>query len=359
MSKKSSSNTSRRRFLAASGAALGALATTGLSSRRAVAQQKPIKITLGYQTLWAAQGELFETLRRTNILELNGIQADFKTFTFGGPLAEAAVAGEIDNIVAADVPVLRGAARLSGTRILARTHDARWALVSQPDFKGGLAELRGKKLSGAFATTTFPRSVEAIVAAGIKDPFRELTIINQDVADQVSALQSKQVDIVSTWDPTLEKLVRSGYRLVHESARGDSPAWLALTGKWLAANGDDAAVRFLKAWVTAVWWTSNNIETAHAWFSQTSRIDRDLLVAAAQQDRYLRAPVADIKTLDFQIDNSQVESSQRVIEFLVERKLLQTPIKVAGFIDNSLVRRAQTEIAAAKPALNDVKVLVN
>jgi ABC-type nitrate/sulfonate/bicarbonate transport system substrate-binding protein len=358
MSKKRSSKPSRRQFLAGSGVALGALAATGLSSRPALSQPKPVKITLGYQTLWAAQGEIFETLRRTNILELNGVQAEFKTFTFGGPLAEAAVAGEIDNIVAADIPVLRGAARLPGTKILARTHDARWALVSQPDFTGGLGDLRGKKLSGAFATTTFPRSVEAIVAAGIKDPFRELTIINQDVAEQVNALQSKQVDIVSTWDPTLEKLVRSGYRLVHESARGDNPAWFALTGKWLAANGEDAAVRVLKAFVTAVWWTSNNIDTAHGWFSQTSRIDRELLIAATQQDRYLSAPVPDITTLDFQIAAAQSESSQRVINFLVERKLLQTPIEVSPFIDNSLVRRAEKEIAAGpRLALGDIKVV--
>ena len=265
---------SRRAVLVAAGSGLATVAMPAVSLR---AQQKPVKITLGYQTLWTAHGEMFETLRRTNIPELFGVQADFKTFTFGGPLAEGAVAGAIDNIVAADIPVLRGAARVPGTKVLARTHDWRWGILTQPDFKGGLADLRGKRFSGAFATTVFPHAVETLVASGIADPFRELTIINQDVTEQVNALQSRQVDAVATWDPTLERLVRLGYRLAHESPRGDSPSWLALTGPWLAANGDAGAVRVLKAYIAAVWWASNNIDTAHAWFSQTSRIDRDLL----------------------------------------------------------------------------------
>src|ERR1700722_5775884 len=56
---------------------------------------EPIKVVIGYQSLWAAGGEVVEALRHTNIFELNGISAEFKTFTFGGPLAEAAVAGDI------------------------------------------------------------------------------------------------------------------------------------------------------------------------------------------------------------------------------------------------------------------------
>jgi ABC-type nitrate/sulfonate/bicarbonate transport system substrate-binding protein len=85
---------------------------------------EPIKVVIGYQSLWAAGGEVVEVLRHTNIFELNGITAEYKTFTFGGPLAEAAVAGDIDNVFAADAPVLRAMARMPGSKILQRTHDA-------------------------------------------------------------------------------------------------------------------------------------------------------------------------------------------------------------------------------------------
>jgi len=340
-------NRPSRRAVLGGAATATIIAAADRFPRRARAQS-PIKITLGYQSLWAAQGEIFETLRRTNILVLYGFDAQFKTFSFGPPLVEAAVAGDIDNLIAADIPVLRGTARLAGTKVLARTHDWRWGIVAQPDFKGGVADLKGKRFSGGFGTTVFPRAVETIVAAGITDPFREINIINQDVTEQVAALQSKQVDAGSTWDPTLERLVRLGFRLVHESKQGDSPAWLGLTGRWLERNGDDAAVALLKAWVTAVWWTSNNLDQARGWFSETSRIDKDILAVAGKADRYLKAPVDDITKLDFAIDAEQVSASQRVVAFLVERKLLQQTIDVPSFVDRTLITRAQQEIAAGK-----------
>lgn len=344
----------RRQALALGGAAV---AGSALGITAPALAQGVTKITLGYQSLWAGQGEIFETLRNTNIPELVGLDAQFKTFSFGPPLVEAAIAGDVDNLIAADVPVLRGAARLPGTRILSRTHDWRWGIVAQPDFKGDVADLKGKRFSCAFGTTVFPRSVETIVAAGIKDPFRELNIINQDVTEQVATLQAKQVDAVSTWDPTLERLVRLGFRLVYESKQGDSPSWQALTGRWLEKNGEDGAVKLLKAWVLATWWASNNIDQARTWFSATSRIDLDILKATGKADRYLRDPVKDVTTLDFTIDDDQVKASQRVVNFLLERKLLQQAIEVAPFIDRKLIARAQQEIASGpRIDLGQIKV---
>ena len=323
------------------------------------AQQAPVQMTIGYQSLWATGGEIFETLRHTNILELNGIKAEFKTFTFGGPLGEAAVAGEIDNIFAADAPVLRAVARLPGSKVLSRTHDQRFAIVAQPDFKGGLADLRGKTLSGPFGTTTFPRCVEHIIAAGVKDPFKEIKIINQDIAEQTSALQGKQVDAVTTWDPTQERLIRMGYRVLYESKQGEGGGWMGLTGKFLNKYGEDGAMRFLKAWTMAAWWTSNNIEIAHGWFAQTSRISTDLLRVSAQADRYMKAPVKDIKSLDFVIPEDQLKSSQRVMDFLFDRKLLQTQMDVRPLVDSAPMTKVAADISAGRfPPLNKIAIVL-
>lgn len=320
--------------------------------------QQPIEMNIGYQSLWATGGEIFETLKRTNILELNGIKGNFKTFTYGGPLGEAAVAGEIDNIFAADAPVLRAVARIPGAKVLARTHDQRFAVIAQPDFKGGLADLRGKTLSGPFGTTTFPRCIEHIVAAGIRDPFREIKLINQDVAEQATSLQSRAVDAVTTWDPTQERLIQAGYKVLYASKPGEGGGWMGLSGKFLSKYGEEGAARFLKAWIMAAWWASNNIETAHDWFAETSRIDKRLLRVSAQTDRYLKSKVADIKTMDFVIDEDQMRASQRVMDFLHAQKLLQARMDVAQQLDMRYIRKAQADIDAARhPKLSDIKVV--
>jgi ABC-type nitrate/sulfonate/bicarbonate transport system substrate-binding protein len=318
----------------------------------------PNKITLGYQSLWAGGGEIFETLRHTNILALNGIEADFKTFTFGGPLGEAAVAGSIDNIFAADAPTLRAAARIPGAKVLHRTHDQRFGIVVRNEFNGTtLADLKGAKLSGPYGTTVFPRSIQAIVAAGISQPFKEITVINQDIAEQAESLKAGLIDAVTTWDPTYERLLQQKIgRKLWQDPKGASGIQ-ALSGQWLANNGADATTRFLKAWIIATWWTSNNLEQAHAWFAQTSRLDADLLKVATDSDRYLRSPIKDIKTLDLIIDDQEIADSQKVLDFLREQKLLTTQIDAAAYYDRGPLSIVQKEIAAGQlPDLVKIKV---
>lgn len=321
---------------------------------------EPTTITLGYQSLWAPAGEVTETLRHTNILELNGIKANFKTFTFGGPLGEAAVAGSIDNIFAADAPVLRAAARLSGSKIFFRTHDSRFGIVARSDFKGdNLKDLKGKTLSGPFGTTTFPRSMRAIVAAGIKDPFSEMNIINQDVAEQTSAVQGKLVDAVTTWDPTMQRLLELKLgKILWEAPKGAQIGHMALTGNWLKAHTPDDLNRFIKAWIMATWWTSHNIEQAHKWFAETSRLSPEVLKQASDYDRNLAHPIDDINKVDLSITPDDIAGTQQVMDFLYERKLLNTKMNVAPFYDLEPLKRAQKEIAEGNlPDLKAIKVV--
>jgi ABC-type nitrate/sulfonate/bicarbonate transport system substrate-binding protein len=320
---------------------------------------EPIKVVIGYQSLWAGGGEVVEVLRHTNIFELNGITAEYKTFTFGGPLAEAAVAGDIDNVFAADAPVLRAMARMPGSKILQRTHDARFGILAQPDFQGGLADLRGKKLSAPFATTTFPRSMKAIVAAGIKQPLQDMTIINQDIAEQTNAMQGHLVDAVTTWDPTMERLVQQKLaKVIWSAPRGENIGMQGFSGKWLQANGNDGAVRFLKAWIMATWWASNHIDQAHAWFAKTSRLPIDILKVATDFDRNLGAPVADINKIDLTLSDSDIASSQDVMTFLYDNKLLNSKIEVKPYFDMGPLGQAAAEISSGKgPDLKAIKVV--
>ncbi len=339
-------------------AVIGGL-TLGAVAPRSGFAAEPTKVTIGYQSLWAAGGEVVEVLRHTNIFELNGIEAQYKTFTFGGPLAEAAVAGDIDNVFAADAPVLRAMARLPGSKILQRTHDARFGILVQPDFAGGLADLKGKKLSAPFATTTFPRAVKALVAAGVEHPFQEMTIVNQDIAEQTNAMQGHLVDAVTTWDPTMERLVQQKLaKVLWNAPRGENIGMQGFSGKWLQANGNDAAVRFLKAWIIATWWASNNMDQAHKWFAETSRLPIDLLKVSTDFDRNLNAPIKDIKTIDLTLSDADIAGSQGVMDFLYDNKLLNAKMDVKPYFDMGPLAQATAEIKSGKlPDLNAIKII--
>ncbi|SDT23002.1 ABC transporter substrate-binding protein [Bradyrhizobium canariense] len=317
------------------------------------------KVTIGYQSLWAVGGEIVEVLRHTNIFELNGIEAQFKPFTFGGPLAEAAVAGDIDNVWAADAPTLRAMARMPGSKILQRTHDARFGILVQPDFTGGLADLKGKKMSAPFATTTFPRSVKALVAAGIEHPLRDMNIVNQDIAEQTNAMQGHLVDAVTTWDPTMERLLQQKLaKVLWNAPRGENIGMQGFSGKWLQANGNEAAVRFLKAWIMATWWASNHLDQAHQWFAESSRLPMDILKVSTDFDRNLSGPIKDINSVDLTLSDADIAGSQGVMDFLYDNKLLNTKMDVKPYFDMALLQQASADIKSGKhPDLDAIKII--
>ena len=338
------------------GAVLFGLAMLALNGP-AVAEN--IKMTIGYQTLWATVGEVFETLRHTNILELNGIEAEFAPFTYGGPLGEGYVAGEIDTVIGSDSSSMRPIARKPG-KVIHRTHDWRWGVVALPKHDGkSLGDLRGLKLGGPFGTTVFPRTVRKLVQAGIKEPFKEITIINLDVAEQVPSLQSAAVDAIVTWDPVMEKLRRSKIGVpIYLSKPGEGQGWQGISQEFIDKYGADGVVRFLKSWIMSYWWVSNNKAEAMAWFAKTSRLPADLLDVSMDNDRWLKAPIADIKIIDLTISKRDIRDAQAVMDFQVEHKLMDKKVDVTSLVDMSYLLRAQKEIADGKhPPLSNIKVV--
>jgi len=92
-------------------------------------------------------------------------------------------------------------------------------------------------------------------------------------------------------------------------------------------------------------------------FGETSRIPVDLLIASAMQDRYLKAPVKDIASIDLLISDQDVRDTQTGMDFQVARKLRTNRIDVASFVDMQYLREAQKEIGEGKyPALSQIRV---
>lgn len=317
---------------------------------------EPLRI--GYHAAWNGQGEIYETLAHTNILELNGVPATFHVFAYGGPLAEAAVAGDLDIGMAADVPILRVVGRRPEWKVVNRTHDWTWSVLVRPDSGiKTLADLRGKRLAAPFGTSVFPRTYRQLLKAGFKEPFKEITLINGDLGEQVEALQSKSVDAVASWTPTSQKIIEAGLAVpIYESTKDDGLAWQALGPAVLKDRG--LAVRYLKAFVTAVWWASNHLDQAQKWYSETSHISPEMLRLLAKDDRYLRAPVRDIKKIDLAITPKETKEVQGVMDFLVEQKLLTEKMDVSHAVDDSLIRQAQADIRDGKlPPLASIAVV--
>ena len=204
-----------------------------------------------------------------------------------------------------------------------------------------------------------PRTIRKLVQAGIKEPFKEIEIINLDVAEQVPTLQAKAVDAIVTWDPVMEKLRRSNIGVpIYLSKPGEGQGWQGLSQEFIDKYGEDGVIRFLKSWIMSYWWISHNKAQAQGWFAETSRLPVDLLDVAMNNDRYLKAPIKDIKIIDLTITKRDIRDAQAVMDFQVEHKLMTKKMDVAVLVDMSYLKRAQKEIAEGKhPDLSKIKAM--
>jgi hypothetical protein len=99
------------------------------------------------------------------------------------------------------------------------------------------------------------------------------------------------------------------------------------------------------------------MEQAQKWFGETSRIPADLLQVSQKFDRYLRAPIGDVKSVDFMISAQDIKEAQGVMDFQVDQKLMSNRMEVAPFIDMAYVTEAEADLRAGKhPPLDQIKV---
>ena len=347
----------RRRDFLKTAASIAALPAVGMRGRAFAAGTGPLDMKIGYH-YWAPAGLIFETLKNTNILDAMSVKAEFPIFSTGGPLAEAAVGGSSDTMVGGDVTVLRGTSRRQGSKVVMRSNDWRWAVVARTEFEGKtLSDLKGKKLGGSFVAGSFIGALKTMESAGI-NPHGQVSLVNLDLPEAVAALQQKIIDAAVIWDPALEKILSQGVgKVLYMSTPAQALGWQALTDRFLDRDGEEGAVRFCKAWITASWWTSNNPDQPTQWFAKTSRLDPAVIKATLSADRYLRSPVADINTLDFRLSDTDIKYAQMIIDFLYEQKLATDRLEVAPLVQMSFMTEAMQEISSGDHmSLSDVNV---
>src|SRR5690606_23399131 len=137
-------------------------------------------IRIGWQVSWATQGQIAQTLQRTNALALNGLRGEFKGFSYGAPLNEAALAGEVDVLFTADQPAAALLARDDRWKIICRLRHSRVALyVPRNSRIRTVADLRGRTIAMPFGAASLREAFKALRTAGI-DPMRDTRIVHMD-----------------------------------------------------------------------------------------------------------------------------------------------------------------------------------
>lgn len=310
-------------------------------------------VRVGWQTPWATQGQVVQVLKHTNALELRGLKAEFKGFNYGGPLNEAALAGEVDVIFTADQPAATLLARGSKWTIVGRLMYNRVAIYVPPDSDiRTVAELKGKRVAMPFGAAAQRVALKAIQDAGL-DPDKDVTSINLDIYEQNNIVQAGDrrswgsVDALVGFDPTPALFESKG--LARMLYVGRVVSLVLISDDYLRRHPDESK-RFLQAFIRSWHYYATHQEQANEWFLRESRLQFDpsvLNIAAAVEPNIKARSVQDIRATLNQEDIDTMEAAAR---FLHDRRMAPVLVKMSEHYDPSYINAAQQHLINAGDA---------
>lgn len=296
----------------------------------------PIKIRIGWQIPWSTQGQLVQVLKKTDILKNNNLEGDFKGFSYGGPLNEAALAGDVDVIFTADQPAATLLANNPNWKIIGRLMYNRVSLYVPPKSSiNSIADLKGKTVGMPFGAAAQRMVLKAEKDAGL-DPQKDVKNINlgiyeqSDLVKDINAKTWGNIDALAGFDPTPAIFEEKG--LVRNLKVDNVVSVILMSNKFIEAN-PEAPKKFLRSFRDAYSYYKNNIAQADQWFIDEAKlsITSKALETSAAVEPNLK-PENEIR-LEF-IDQDY-KIMQEAADFIFDQKMVKTKVNMIDFIDLS------------------------
>lgn len=320
-------------------------------------QETPVRI--GWQVAWATQGQLAQALQHTNALQLNGLKGDFKSFTYGAPLSEAALAGQLDVAFIGDQPAVNLLSKSSDWKVVARLMDFRVAIVVPPASSiKTISDLKGKTLGIPFGASTHRVALQVLIEAGL-DPAKDLKIVNIDITEQSDIVRAgggkswPKIDAFASWDHHIALYESKGLARILKS--GTALGVVAMSEKFIK-NNPDAAAGFLAAFKLAYYYYATHQDQADKWFAEAAqgKFDLDLLRQVASIEPNMKAN--NLQEIHIELSKDHLNVLQTAADFAYNQKLIQRPVNISDSVNTTLIDMAEKELISGPKVISELEI---
>ncbi|GAA0943911.1 ABC transporter substrate-binding protein [Actinocorallia libanotica] len=305
------------------------------------------KVVVGYQSKTINTVTAGTLLRSLGYFEKNlgdGYQVVWQDYESGAPITAEMLAGKIDIGSMGDYPLL-----INGSRAQAQGDEARTELVAvtgynlrgalngvvvAPDSKARtLRDLKGRNVSASVGSAGHGTLVQALDKLGL-DAAEDITTENQQPSVGASALQSGSVAALAQFVAWPGQLVQAGQaRLLYDGGSLNVPTFHGtVVRQKFAKEGGDVLEAFLKAQIQATTYLHEHpLEAAESVAKETG---------LAPETVYLYNGPNGISTFDVTIKPAQRKAFEQDVPFLKSIGVLDKPLDVPSFFNDTYLRAA-------------------
>ena len=323
---------------------------TGYSSD-AETVQSAVRVRVGWQIPAATQAQIVQILKRTNVLESHGLEAEIVPFSYGGPQIDAALAGKLDVVFAGDQPAINLVAKGGKFKIVARLfYDRIAVMVPHRSMIRDIKDLRGKTVAVPFESSAHREVILQEQAAGL-DADTEVKNENMDVLGIRNRVllggddKWGNIDAVAVWEPSVSLFELGGFARTLSSTR--TLGVVAVSEDFIAKH-PEAAVKFLVS-ITQAWeYFSKHSDQVRQWYIDDVQLGYtpEVLLAAAKVDPNFSAKSLD--DIDLRLTEDLTATLERDAAWARERGYSKADVHIRQAVDQSLLTLAMNAIAGAR-----------
>jgi len=330
----SSSNASRRRWLAGAAAVAASVAALLLGAPSA-AQTPRVELRIGYQksaslfVLQKAQGTLERRLAASNV----GVR--WVEFPAGPQLLEGLNVGSVDVGYVGEAPPIF--AQAAGANFVYVGHEpaapeAEAIVVAKESPIRSVADLKGKRIALNKGSNVHYLLVRALEKAGLK--YSDVQPVFLAPADARAAFEKGAVDAWAIWDPFLAAVEKqTGARIVADGRGGvanNFPFVLAERG-FAAKHPDVINILFDEAVVQGRWLKSN-LKQAAAIIAPLQGLDAEVVELALRRYQFGVTPLTPAIAAE----------QQKLADAFYELKLIPKPVRITDALPDNVVKTASS-----------------
>jgi len=303
-------------------------------------------VTIGYQSKTINTVTAGTLLRERGYFEKRlkeidpDLKVDWQDYDTGAPITAQMLAGKIDIGSMGDYPLLINGSRAGtgddGDSMVAVTgynlHGALNGVVVGADSPAQtLGDLKGGHISASVGSAGHGTLVQALTALGL-DPAKDVTVENQDPPVGASALEAGSVDAVSqfvAWPGLLT--FRDDARLVYDGGELDVPTLHGtVIRNQFGEEHPEIVKAFLEAQIDATDYLHEHPMEAAQVVAKATGLPPEVV--------YLYNGRNGVSTFDPTLKSQQLDALGHDVPFLKSVGVLQDPLDLASFVDDSFVK---------------------
>ena len=293
-------------------------------------------IRIGWQTTWATQGQLAVILQQEPILKELGFTPEFVGFSYGAPLNEGALAGQIDVLFTADQPAIALCNRDKSWGMIGRLmHNRVGTFVPPASTIQTPSDLKDKTIAIPFGAAAHRETLAAVKNVGL-NPNVDINAINMGIKELAVLARNPQwkeaerwdnVDAGSAWDPIFADL--ESKKLVRTIASGTVTSVVVMDDDFVKQH-PTAKKQFMKALFMAYGVYKTDTTQANQRFITASKLQFSsaALDLAASVEPNLQA-ANEIRTT---LNDADKKNIQKAADFMLGAKILKSKVDTRSMI---------------------------